>query len=72
MAKNDKACNWVRSQVSKLVLDDLVEQGMLPAQEVIGWRAPGAEETPQPDREEIIVFTNHLHRGFAPPGPKFF
>lgn len=64
-------CNWVSSQGSELVLNDYKEQVFLPAQEVIGWRAPQGENAPQPDEGEVVVFTNHLLRGFSPPGSKF-
>ena len=60
MAKTDKACNWVKSQVSKLVLEDLVEQGLLPAHDIISWRAPKEESTPQPAQGEVVVFVDHL------------
>jgi hypothetical protein len=34
--KTNKAVDWVKSQVSTLMLDDLVSQGLLPAQAEIG------------------------------------
>lgn len=72
MARTDKETGWARSQISPLLLNDLVEQGLLPAQEVIGWRAPEEESTPQPKEGEVVIFTNDLHRGFKLPGSKFF
>ena len=30
------------------------------------------EEKPQPKDGEVIVFTDHMNRGFSPPGSKFF
>ena len=37
------------------------------------WRAPNPdEERPQPKDDEVIVFTDHMNRGFSPPGSKFF
>jgi hypothetical protein len=63
----------VCSQVSDLVLNDFKEQGFLPAQEIIGYRAPqAAENIPHPREGEVVIFTDHLLRGFSPPGSKFF
>ena len=31
-----------------------------------------AKEKPQPKDGEVIVFTDHMNRGFSPPGSKFF
>lgn len=70
--KTDKSCNWVKSHVSTLMLTELVGQGFLPAQETISWRAPDEESTPQPKQDEVVVFADHLHKGFRPPGSKFF
>src|SRR6266566_3297771 len=67
-----KICNWVRSQESKLTLDKLVSQGFLPARKEIEWHAPKEESYPQPRQGEVIIFVDHLRRGFRPPGSKFF
>lgn len=72
MAKTDKACNWVKSHFSTLMLDDLVEQGLLLAQAMISWRAPEEEHSPQPNEGEVVVFMDNLQRGFCPPGSRFF
>ena len=64
-------CNWASSRVTKLVLDNLVTQGKLSAQDVVSWRAPEAENPPQPGQGEIVVFVDHIQRGFSPPGSKF-
>lgn len=71
-ANTDKTCNWLRSQVSTLVLDDLIGQGLLPAQGVISWPVAVEESSPQPDQGEVVVFIDHLHRGFSPPELKSF
>lgn len=65
-------CNWVSSQVSDLVLKDYQEQGLLPAQEEIGWRAGQGDDIPKPGEGEVVVFIDHLLGGFSPPGSKFF
>mgnify|MGYP005841990963 CR=1 FL=1 len=65
-------CNWVPSQVSQLMLQDYVAQGFLPAQEEIGWRAAQGDDVPRPGEGEVVVFIDHLMRGFSPPGSKLF
>ena len=67
-------CNWVKSTVTESTLSDFVKSGHLPkTKEVMSYRAPNlSEEKPQPKKGEVIVFTNHMNRGFAPPGSKFF
>ena len=46
--------------------------GHLSRENVIHWRVPGTETTPDPKEGEVIVFTDHMLRGFTPPGSKFF
>src|SRR5215216_348020 len=46
--------------------------GVLAKKDVIHWRVPSRETPPQPKEGEVVVFTNHLLRGFSPPGSKFF
>ena len=39
----------------------------------MSYRAPDPEEErPNPRDVEVIVFTEHMNRGFSPPGSKFF
>ena len=45
---------------------------LLPPQEEIHWRGAADEIRPQPDVGEVIVFTEHITRGFRPPGSLFF
>ncbi|XBI18611.1 hypothetical protein VPH35_060347 [Triticum aestivum] len=66
-------CNWVRSNVTDSILADFVKTGYLPKKEVMSYRAPDpSEERPQPKDGEVVIFTDHMNRGFAPPGSKFF
>lgn len=66
-------CNWVQSTVTKSKLPEFVKSGHLPKKEVMFYHAPDpSEEKPQPKEGEVIVFTDHMSRGFAPPGSKFF
>ena len=66
------SCDWIKSGVTEDLLLGYVQMGVLPAKDVIHWRAPGSEKRPRPQDGEIVVFTDHLHRGFSPPGSKFF
>ena len=39
----------------------------------MSYRAPDpSEERPQPKDGEVVIFADHMSRGFAPPGSKFF
>lgn len=69
--KPNKTANWVKSSMSDLQLDELVRIGLLPPKDEIVWRAPEEETRPQPGQDEIIIFSDHLDRGFRPPGSKF-
>ena len=72
MSRAPASCDWVGSGVTEQLLLDFVESGILPAQDVIHWRVPGPEIRPTPKEGEVVVFTDHLLRGFSPPGSKFF
>src|SRR4051812_8840402 len=66
-------CNWVPSIVTESKLSEFVKSGHLPKKDVMSYRAPNpSEEKPQPKEGEVIIFTDHMSRGFAPPGSKFF
>ena len=72
-AKARVTCNLVPYTVTKSKLVEFVKSGHLPKKEAMSYRAPHpSEEIPQPKDGEVIVFTNHMNRGFAPPGSKFF
>ena len=71
--KTTTVCNWVPSTVTDDTLKDFVTIGYLPEKSIMSYRAPDlAEERPQPKDGEVIVFTDHMNRGFSPPGSKFF
>ena len=66
-------CNWVPSIVTEGTFKDFFKVGYLPAKSVMHYRAPNpGEEKPQPKEGEVIIFTDHMNRGFSPPGSKFF
>jgi len=71
--KTMTTCNWVPSTVIESTLKDFVTVGYLLEKSVMHYRAPDpAKERPQPKDGEIIVFTDHMTRGFSPPDSKFF
>ena len=72
MAKQVYECNWVPSQMTEDQLNNLVKTGALSEKNVIHWRVPGTECPPTPQEGEVIVFADHLSRGFNPPSSKFF
>ena len=50
----------------------MVKIGTLPKKNEIRWRVPGLENPPTPREGEVVVFADHIGRGFKPPGSKFF
>ena len=72
MAKQLCSCNWVPSQVTEAQLAGCVAMGALANKDTIHWRVPGPEFPPKPQDGEVIVFVDHLSRGFTPPGSKKF
>ncbi|XBI56898.1 hypothetical protein VPH35_038409 [Triticum aestivum] len=63
----------MRSNVTDETLADFVKSGYLPKKDVMSYRAPDpSEERPQPKDGEVVIFADHMSRGFAPPGSKFF
>lgn len=70
--KPSKTANWEKSTMIELQLDQLVLIGLVLPRDEIAWRAPEEETQPQPGQGEIIIFADHLDRGFRPPGSRFF
>lgn len=64
--------NWLPIEVNNAYLDKFVKTGNLDPKEIIGWQTASGETIPQPAEGEIVVFADHLERGFKPPGSKFF
>ena len=73
-SKTPTICNWVPSTITEERLKEFFSIGFLPAKTIMSYRAPDSEEErPNPrDGEKVIVFTDHMNRGFSPPGSKFF
>ena len=72
MAKQFTACNWARSRVTEAQLNEMVSIGSLPKKTEIKWRVPGTENPPTPRQGEVVIFVDHIGRGFKPPGSKFY
>ena len=72
MAKQVYECNWAPSRVTEDQLNRCVTTGALAKKDVIHWRVPGSKNAPTPKDGEVVVFADHLSRGFSPPGSKFF
>ena len=72
MAKQVYECNWAPSRVTEEQLNNLVKTGALAKKDVIHWRVPGPENPPTPKDGEVVMFADHLGRGFSPPGSKKF
>ena len=69
MAKQVYECNWAPSRVTEEQLNNLVKTGALAKKDVIHWRVPGPENPPTPKDGEVVVFVDHLGRGFSPSPP---
>ena len=53
-------------------LTDLATKGLLPPKGSNIWRAPGSEVEPHPKPNELVMFVEHVDRGFTPLGSTFF
>ena len=73
MTKTSTSCDWVPSFVAEEMPDDYVKTGILSSKNIIQWRVPNPDEARAQRKEnEVIVFADHINRGFSPPGSKFF
>ena len=66
MTKTFIACNLASSRVTEEDLNNFVETGVLAKKDDIHYRVPGTENPPEPKEGEVIVFTDHMIRGFTP------
>ena len=64
------SANWGRSLLTQDTLKGYEESGLISAS--ISWRDAGEESEPLPAAGEVVVFGEHLFRGFTPPGNLFF
>ena len=70
MTKQFSACNWVPSRITETQINGYVTTGALAKKDAIHWRVPGPENPPTPKDGEVVVFADHLERGFSPPDSK--
>src|SRR5438105_10876638 len=63
---------WQASTVTEEHLRRMVKDGVLPAKEIIGWRAADGEAFPTANTGEIVVFEPFFYRGFSVPTNRFF
>ena len=68
--KRSISADWAGSTVTAEQLKGHRLAGLLPSSVQAG--APGDEMIPSPAKDEFVVFTEHLFRGFTPPGNLFF
>ena len=64
--------NWGKSKATEAMLGRLEASQHLPLKEDIRWRGAGDEIRPVPNGYEVVCFTEHVTRGFHPPGSRFF
>ena len=67
-----RSCNWEGSWIDELFLESLAARGLLPPRDQCEWRAAGEEIIPDPQLGEVVIFAEHVERGFKPPGSLFF
>ena len=72
MSKQFSACNWIPSRITETQINGYVTTSALASKWVLHWRVPESECPPEPQEGEVIVFMQHLDRGFSPPGSKKF
>ena len=67
-----RSCNWEGSWIDEVFLESLAARGLLPPRDQCEWRAAGEEIIPDPQPGEVVIFAEHVERGFKPPGSLFF
>lgn len=70
MTKKTIECNWVPSEITKDFLRNAIKTGILNG--ASNCRLSKGECPPTPREGEVIIFLDHVERGFSPPGSKFF
>ena len=69
-SKRSISADWGGSTVTAEQLKTHQSTGLIPSN--VKARAPGNEIVPAPAKDEVVIFTEHLFRGFTPPGNLFF
>ena len=68
--KRTISANWGRSMLSQQTLKGYQESGLISPS--ISWSVAGEEVEPSPAAGEVVVFGEHLFRGFTPHSNLFF
>src|SRR5438105_6933540 len=63
---------WMKSTMMEEELEKMVEDQVLPAKDLVGWRTASGELFPTADTEEIVAFTSFFYRGFSLLTSSFF
>lgn len=54
-----------------VMLEEAVEEGILPSRDLIGWRGAAGEEFPTPNTDDIMVFLPFFRFGLGLPADDF-
>jgi hypothetical protein len=68
----DPQTTWVRSTMTKVKIQVLVDRGLLRPKAEVEWRAAAGEQFPSEDVKEQVVFASFFERGFNLPTGDFF
>jgi hypothetical protein len=63
---------WVRSMMTEVKIQALVDRGLLRPKAEVEWKAATGEEFPTEDVKEQVVFASFFKRGFNLPVGDFF
>jgi hypothetical protein len=63
---------WVRSTMTEVKMQALVDRGLLRPNAEVEWRAAAGEQFPSEDVKEQVVFASFFERGFNLPVGDFF
>ena len=66
-----KRGDWLPSAVTEPLLEAFAREGLIPAREIGGWRAPVKENKPAPRPHERVVHIPFIERGFSLPPHDF-
>ena len=63
---------WAPSNLREEDIQYLVERGLFPEKEILGWKCCYGEDFPTKDQTETVVFRSFYEKGFALPAGAFF